>query len=728
MRLNSLRLSRQIREAGLDRLSFDVVDRFLRIWRRDAMDLQWPVGGDWTNWLILGGRGSGKTRAGAEWVRAAAMGNRLLFPQAVERVALVGETYGDVREVMIEGPSGLLAVHPRLERPHWIPSRRRLEWPNGTVGQVFSSEDPDALRGPQFSAAWADDFGYHPQDGSGDVFFHLDDLWGSFAIDAVGIDNYMPLSDWRSTGDPADEGRQANDINMLAGNIAGGEGFDWYYATLEDRKAGLRTPITDGLGKPWTFRYKDLISWWEQSHYNRLAGTELPNPTAWVPQSKPMIFTEFGCPAVDKGANQPNVFYDPKSSESAIPYFSDGGRDDGAMLAYIHAHQTHWDSSHSAFNYARNPVSAVDGRHMVDFENSALWAWDARPFPAFPDNDEIWSDVENWNKGHWLNGRLGSLRIADLIAEILQNNGLTNFDVSQVDGVATGYVVADVTSARDAIEVIVNLYSLAVFEDAGVLYFRSAGSDEVQQVPEQETALLSDAPSVSHRRDQEIDLPTSVGLQHIDPANAYQEAQTHAQRTNGSSLQKDRLSAPLVIEPYRVQPLLENWLRERWTARNIQSFELPRSYSHLTSGDRISVISNNEVFERPQILEISRVESGQGLRVVAKGVEVGTSVSAGVTLIAPGRRRLSARAHRCFGFSTCLRSDPRGKRPSTALRRQPGHGRESLACMLRPHLRASPCARASPMLLSSGSVKPAYRRPASLGAGQTMRSWMFVCS
>ena len=108
-------------------------------------------GADWTTWLILGGRGAGKTRAGAEWVRELAIND----PNA--RIALVGETEHDVREVMVEGVSGLLAVHRRGERPEWIPSRRRLEWTNGAVAQIFSAEEPESLRGPQFSAAWADE-------------------------------------------------------------------------------------------------------------------------------------------------------------------------------------------------------------------------------------------------------------------------------------------------------------------------------------------------------------------------------------------------------------------------------------------------------------------------------------------------------------------------------------------------------------------------------------------
>ena len=111
-----------------------------------------PPAGDWLTWLILGGRGAGKTRAGAEWVRALATAK----PPEVARIALVGETFHDAREVMIEGVSGLLTIHESGERPEWQSSRRRLVWSNGVVAQAFSAEDPEALRGPQFSAAWSD--------------------------------------------------------------------------------------------------------------------------------------------------------------------------------------------------------------------------------------------------------------------------------------------------------------------------------------------------------------------------------------------------------------------------------------------------------------------------------------------------------------------------------------------------------------------------------------------
>ena len=117
-----------------------------------------PAGGlDWRTWLLLGGRGSGKTRAGAEWVRAQALGLAPLAKGVVGRIALVGETIGDVRSIMVEGVSGLLAVHAHDERPAFEPSKRQLTWPNGSIAQLFSAEDPDGLRGPQFGAAWCDE-------------------------------------------------------------------------------------------------------------------------------------------------------------------------------------------------------------------------------------------------------------------------------------------------------------------------------------------------------------------------------------------------------------------------------------------------------------------------------------------------------------------------------------------------------------------------------------------
>ena len=122
---------------------------------RSAGDHQLPPDetDPWHAWLLLGGRGAGKTRAGAVWVTGLVGGLRGIAAQRVGRIALVGETLADVRDVMIGGPSGLLAVAPAAERPQWKPSLRCLEWPSGAVAHAFSAEDPDSLRGPRFEAA-----------------------------------------------------------------------------------------------------------------------------------------------------------------------------------------------------------------------------------------------------------------------------------------------------------------------------------------------------------------------------------------------------------------------------------------------------------------------------------------------------------------------------------------------------------------------------------------------
>jgi len=122
-----------------------------------ALPHQLPPGGDWLSWVIMGGRGAGKTRAGAEWVRRMVEGARPQDAGLARRVALVGETFDQARDVMVFGESGILACSPWDRKPRWEAGRRRLVWPNGAVAQVFSAHEPEALRGPQFDAAWVDE-------------------------------------------------------------------------------------------------------------------------------------------------------------------------------------------------------------------------------------------------------------------------------------------------------------------------------------------------------------------------------------------------------------------------------------------------------------------------------------------------------------------------------------------------------------------------------------------
>jgi phage terminase large subunit-like protein len=117
-----------------------------------------PTTRDWSTWLLLGGRGAGKTRAGAQWVTAQALGLSPFAARKHEHIAIIGEDAHDVREIMIEGISGLSRINPYWPRPCWMQQRRRFEWPNGAAAYAFSADDPDSLRGPQFDAAWLDEF------------------------------------------------------------------------------------------------------------------------------------------------------------------------------------------------------------------------------------------------------------------------------------------------------------------------------------------------------------------------------------------------------------------------------------------------------------------------------------------------------------------------------------------------------------------------------------------
>lgn len=146
-----------IRERELASLSDAMKAKLLWHWPFWARPQQLAPKGDWTTWVILAGRGFGKTRAGSEWVRSMVCGDTPLAPGRAKRVALIAETAADARDVLVEGDSGIMGVHPKDWRPTYEPSKRRLTWPNGAIATLFNATEPDQLRGPQFDLAWCDE-------------------------------------------------------------------------------------------------------------------------------------------------------------------------------------------------------------------------------------------------------------------------------------------------------------------------------------------------------------------------------------------------------------------------------------------------------------------------------------------------------------------------------------------------------------------------------------------
>lgn len=304
-----------------------------------------------------------------------------------------------------------------------------------------------------YSADWSSWMGWQHA-GEDGQWPHLDQLWAHSNIDLVAFDNYLPLSDWTTAGggldainwsSPAPCGAWPPSSGTMSGlglsgvgsiyalpylkaNIEGGEKFNWYYEDgtnggrgLDPNGSGLMVSLPQGdrraqARKPYSANQqilanKQLRWWWNNAHqavYDTGAGWLPQGPqTKWLPQSKSIAFLEYGIAATDRATNQPNVFFDAKSTESATAYWSiwesAAGlaflprRDDAIAAAGLEAIYEYWNiDGHNATSGA--------GVVMVQFAFSCVWNWDARPFPTFPIRSSQWGDAGNWNAGDWTNG------------------------------------------------------------------------------------------------------------------------------------------------------------------------------------------------------------------------------------------------------------------------------------------------------------------------------------
>ena len=468
-----------------------------------------------------------------------------------------------------------------------------------------------------YGADWTEYGGRVMADGA--LRFPLDPLWASPAIDAVGIDFYPPVSDWRDGSLHLDAviARSVYDPAYLRDRIAGGEAFDWYYATDADRAAQIRTLITDGAsGKPWVWRAKDLVGWWSNPHVERVGGVESPAPTAWQPMGKPIVFIECGCPAVDRGANGPNVFPDPKSAEDALPPFSRGFRDDLMQARLIGAMFSRFDPAAPGFSESANPVSPVYGGRMINPARISLWAWDARPFPAFPAMAGVWSDAANWQTGHWLNGRLEGLALDRLIAALLADYGLSIDDIA-VDGFLDGYAVTDPSSARSALEPLAALYGFDVWASSGRLHARSRdrrlalalGPDDV--VPGSDGALLTVT------RAQESELPQELRIGFSDGENDYRAASVASRRLAVKTTRQSTSAPAVVTTRAEAQRLADTVLHALWAGREQVRFTLRPGLIELEPGDHVTL----PALGQRGIFRITRITDRGVREVEAQSVE-----------------------------------------------------------------------------------------------------------
>ncbi len=460
-----------------------------------------------------------------------------------------------------------------------------------------------------YAADWSEYFGYHTD---GNVYFHLDPLWADSNIDFVGIDNYMPISDWRDGEDHADAGWGAvYNLDYLKANIAGGEGFDWFYDGAENETAQLRQPIIDGAyDEPWVFRYKDLKSWWSNLHHDRIDGIKLGTETAWVPMSKPFRFTEYGCAAIDKGTNQPNKFLDAKSDESGLPKYSNGRRDDLIQMQYLRAMAEFWADGDN------NPASHLYAGQMLDTAYGHAWAWDVRPFPAFPNMADTWSDGASYARGHWLNGRMTAQPLGSVVAEICIDAGVADVDVSRLYGLVRGFVITDTSTARAALQPLMTAFGFDAVERGGLLGFGMRNGRIVQALLPEHLAMVDEIENgLEVVRTPDAEIAGRVRIGYVDADGNYDLRVAEAIFPDEASRTIAQSDLPIVMTASEGRAVVERWLAEARVARDTARFALPRSDLQLGAGDVVTLAGRRYRIDRveqtdAQIADVVCVEAG----------------------------------------------------------------------------------------------------------------------
>ncbi|MWD28069.1 host specificity protein [Aquicoccus sp. SCR17] len=498
----------------------------------------------------------------------------------------------------------------------------QIRGPGGSFPAVAALRDllgeVRALLGPEvklgYAADWSEYFGYQPPDAPGDLLYHLDPLWADPRLDFIGIDNYMPLSDWREGVEHLDavEWESIHDHGYLKANIEGGEGYDWYYRSDAARAAQIRTPITDGEGEPWIWRVKDIRNWWSHAHHDRVGGLRQAQPTVWEPRSKPIWFTEYGCPAVDKGTNQPNKFVDPKSSESALPYFSDGERDELIQAEYLRAIHAYWAEP------GVNPVSEVYEGPMIDMSRAFVWCWDARPYPWFPANAAQWSDGDNYRLGHWISGRASGQRLATVAAEICRDAGLEDFDTDHLHGFVRGYEVSDPGEGRAALQPLMLAHGFDPVEREGEVRFVMRDGLRPAAVDPARLAVASELEGrLMRHRVSEAELAGRVRLRFVEADGDYTPQAEEAVLPDEATHAVSTTDLAMALTRAEARALAERWLAEARVARETARLALPPSRLALGPGVVLSLDGDTARYRidrveqgAEQVLDLVRIDPG----------------------------------------------------------------------------------------------------------------------
>lgn len=358
--------------------------------------------------------------------------------------------------------------------------------------------------GPNVSVTYAADWSeYHHTQGG---WYNLDPLWASPYIDFIGIDAYFPVTNTTSSIITPEE---------LEAGWRSGEGYDYYVDYQDDSEHSLQPE----------YAWKNLRYWWENTHRN-------PDGviTAWQPRSKPIWFTEFGFPSIDKASNQPNIFFDPKCTDGGVPRHSNGAIDFSIQRKAIRAFLEYWKTQEY-------------------IGEMFLWTWDARPYPAWP-HMRFWKDGNLWEKGHWVNNKFGASSVASILLEISRRCGINinHVETSSVDEVIEGFILSNQITAINAINTLRSSYFFDICANNGeIITFEKRGYKQELVINSESCLKISKNNFI-----EEIEIPKeatlgAINLHFLHQYKEYDSAYIYVNNETNSYKSKALIRLPIVL-------------------------------------------------------------------------------------------------------------------------------------------------------------------------------------
>ncbi|KJV56118.1 GTA TIM-barrel-like domain protein [Orientia chuto str. Dubai] len=396
-----------------------------------------------------------------------------------------------------------------------------------------------------YAADWSE---YHHVDTNDGHYYHLDILWACEAIDFVGIDAYFPLTHTQDSN---------IDIKEIKHGWESGEGYDYYFDNNQPKKF-------DNVNLAW----KNIRHWWSQHHIDSNG-----QKTVWAPKMKPIWFTEFGIPSVDKATNQPNIFFDSNSNAQQYLKYSTGAVDFLIQSKAIKATLEYWQ------------------QHSDMVKNIFLWAWDARPYPTWPTNT-YWQDRALWETGHWINGKLTGTNLAAIVTELCTKSGIDIVDVTSINDEAAGFLI---TKNHKAINII-NMLRCCYFFD-----IKTSATNKISFVVRnhktnlylsvKQCVIQSCKAPVNYAIISQNQILNNINLTFINTNNYCLTTYNYASKDHN---QPYNLNLPVVTSIQHAQNICQTILKNANIESIVLNFALPIRYIYLEVSD-IIVLSTEDM-------------------------------------------------------------------------------------------------------------------------------------